>query len=151
MKEKYVTVTGFPFYEGIYPFKIGSLIRCTKEPDNRYDSEAIKCTLPGIGTVGYIANSTKTVANGTMSAGRVYDRVCSKFYIRVLFTTETKVICRVEDEREPNELRLELLSQLEDDWNDEEGDDDLVPAFVSTEDTDDDCDDDDDEDDVAAE
>ena len=41
------------------------------------------CTLPVYGTVGYIANSTNTVAGGTMSAGRIYDRVEKKFYVRV--------------------------------------------------------------------
>lgn len=119
MKEMYVTVTGFGNYHGFSPFKIGKLIRCEKEPDNHHDAEAIRCTVPTMGTVGYVANSVHTVANGTMSAGRVYDKVSKKFYIRVLFTTNGNVICRVED-GEPNELRLELLSQLDDGWDDEE-------------------------------
>ena len=90
MKEKYISITGFKNYSGIYPFKIGYLVRCEKEADNPYDSEAIKCTMPVIGTVGYVANSHNTVAGGTMSAGRVYDKVCKKFYARVLFTTSPK-------------------------------------------------------------
>ena len=35
-------------------------------------------------------------AGGTESASRIYDRVPKRFYIRVLFTTFTKVVCRVE-------------------------------------------------------
>ncbi len=129
MKEMYVTVTGFCNYRGIFPFKIGNLIRCEKEADNLYDSEAIKCTVPILGTVGYVANSVNTMANGTMSAGRLYDKVPKKFYIRVMFTTCTKVICKVED-GEPNELKIELLSKLGDDWDnagdvDEDDDDSL--------------------------
>ena len=78
MKEKYVTITGFRAYQGLFPFKIGFLVRCEKEPDNPYDGEAIRCTMPMIGTVGYLANSTGTVAGGTMSAGRIYDKADRK-------------------------------------------------------------------------
>lgn len=48
-----------------------------------------------------------------------------KFYIRVMFLTHSKVICRIEDGK-PNELRLELLSQLDDKW-DEDDDEDIIP------------------------
>ena len=96
MKEMFATITGFTKYGGLAPFKLGGLVRCEKEPDNAYDGEAIKCTLPLLGAVGYIANSTSTVVGGTMSAGRLYDKVDSKFYIRVLFMTHSSVICRVE-------------------------------------------------------
>ncbi len=125
MKEMFVTITGYSNYHGSYPFKPGMLVRCEKEPDNHYDTEAIRCTLPLYDTVGYIANSTGTVAVGTMSAGRIYDRVNKKFYIRVMFLTHSKVICRIED-GEPNELKLELLSQLDDKW-DEDDDEGLIP------------------------
>lgn len=124
MKEKYISVTGFNYYCGKGPFKIGNLVRCEKEPSNPHDNEAIKCTMPVIGTVGYVANSTGTVAGGTMSAGRIYDKVDKKFYARIMFTTGSKVICRVED-GEPEELKNELLAQLDDGW-DEDDDDDLL-------------------------
>lgn len=126
MQEKFVTVTGFRNYCGSGPFRIGRLVRCEKQPDNVYDNEAIRCTMPGFGTVGYIANSTNTVAGGTMSAGRVYDKVSTKFYIRVLFTSFTKIICRVE-EGEPFELKREILAQCEDDWDDEDVEPDIPP------------------------
>lgn len=123
MGDKYVTVTGFSFYKGTGPFRIGNLIRCEKEPKNYHDAEAIKCTIPMIGTVGYVANSTDTVALGTMSAGRIYDQVSSKFYVRVMFITNSKIICRVEDSAEPSELKTELLSQLDDEWDNDDDDD----------------------------
>ena len=119
MNEKYISITGFRNYSGILPFKIGYLVRCEKETDNPYDSEAIRCTMPIIGTVGYVAHSCNTVAGGTMSAGRVYDKVGKKFYVRVMFTTFTKIICRVE-EGDPAELKKEILTQLEDDWDDDD-------------------------------
>lgn len=122
MKELFITVTGFRNYSGPAPFRIGRLVRCAKEPDNDYDKEAIRCTMPMLGTVGYVANSWSAVAGGTMSAGRVYDRVGKRFYARVLFTTSSKIICRIE-EGDPAALRAELLSQIDDDWDDEDEDD----------------------------
>lgn len=117
-QELYVTVTGFCHYYEKKPFAIGNLIRCRKEPDNCHDAEAIKCTLPMLGTVGYIANSTYTVAGGTMSAGRIYDKVDEKFYIRVMFVTSSKVICKVE-RGDRDQLRRELdRQQKKDEWED---------------------------------
>ena len=96
MKNKYITITGFKHYYGLQPFQIGNLILCKKEPQNPFDNEAICASLPILGTVGYVANSPNTVAGGTMSAGRIYDHVKTHFYARVLFTTLTKVICKIE-------------------------------------------------------
>ena len=74
-----------------------------------------------IGTVGYVANSCNTVAGGTMSSGRIYDKVGKRFYVRVLFTTFTKIICRVED-GDSAELKKEIMTQFDDGWDDDEDD-----------------------------
>lgn len=95
MKTVYITVVGFQNYYGIKPFSIGSVLMCEKEPGNVYDSEAIRAQMPPIGTVGYVANSVNTKANGTFTAGRAYEMVGEKFLARVMFTTSTKVIARV--------------------------------------------------------
>lgn len=114
----YVTITGFQHYYDKRPFAIGNLIRCRKEPDNCHDAEAIKCSLPMLGTVGYLANSTYTVAGGTMSAGRLYDKVDERFYIRVMFTTNSKIICRVEQgSLEMMAKELEKQQKDKDDWD----------------------------------
>lgn len=126
--EKYITITGFKNYCDLTPFRIGFLVRCEKQPDNPYDSEAIRCTMPVYGTVGFVANSSRTVAGGTMSAGRVYDKVPTKFYARVMFTTTTKIICRV-DEGEPFDLKREILAQFQDDWDDEDVEVDTPPRL----------------------
>lgn len=110
MQDKYITITGFKHYYGLKPFAIGNLIKCVKEPDNCFDSEAIRAVMPVIGKVGYVANSPDTAANGTMSAGRIYDHVKSAFYARVMFTTFTKVICLVEYGR-PEELDREMIQK----------------------------------------
>lgn len=120
-KNIFVTITGFKHYYGLEPFKIGNLIRCIKEPSNPYDSDAIRAFLPYIGKVGYIANSPQTKAGGTESASRIYERVPNRFYVRVLFTTCTKVICRVEY-RDMDALDEELERQNDDSWTDWEND-----------------------------
>ena len=97
MDKKYVTVTGTKYYYDTKPFKVGSIIMCKKDYDNEYDDEAIRAYLPFIGTVGYIANSTHTVAKGTSSAGKIYDSVDNVFAVRVLFVVYNTVICEIAD------------------------------------------------------
>ena len=113
----YITVTGFANYYGKKPFNIGNVLVCSKDPSNKYDSEAISVRLPIIGKVGYVSNSPYTMAGGTTSAGRIYDKVEDKFYIRVMFTTQSKIICKVED-GSGDELEKEIQSQLTtgEDW-----------------------------------
>lgn len=114
----YVTVTGFADYYKKRPFTIGNLLVCTKDPSNKRDSETIVVHLPMVGQVGHIANGSSNVAGGTMSAGRVYDKVEDKFYIRVLFTTQSKIICKIEGGNE-EELKDEIRTQLMEsgDWS----------------------------------
>ena len=116
-QKDFVTITGFKHYYGLRPFRIGQLIRCSKEPDNPFDSDAIRASLPAIGKVGYLANSPDTRAGGTESASRIYDRVPKRFYVRVLFTTFTKVICQIE-RGDMGALNREFERQNADDWDD---------------------------------
>ena len=108
MKETFVTITGFKHYYGKSIFTVGSLIKCVKEPDNTYDSEAIRCEYFPLKKVGYIVN---TVANGTSSAGRIYDSVKRKFYVKVMFATYSHIICKIVENTE--EVRKEYLKQGE--------------------------------------
>ena len=94
-EELYVTITGFRHYYGKKPFAIGKQLLCKKDYDNEYDDDAIKVVLRDVGTIGYIANSPYTKAEGTLSAGRIYDKVGEHFYVEVMFMTESKVICKV--------------------------------------------------------
>lgn len=112
MKEKYITITGMKHYYGLRPFSVGKKLKCVKEKNNPYDSEAIKVVMKEIGTVGYVANSSYTVATGTMSAGRIYEKVKKKFVVEVMFITSSGIICRVveglkEVENEKMALRKE--------------------------------------------
>lgn len=104
--DTFVTVVGFKSFFNLKPFLIGNVLCCVKDPGNEYDHDAIKVTLPVLGTVGYLSNSSATAAGGTAVASRIYEQVPDKFYIRVLFTTYTKVICRIEPDSEEAEAEM---------------------------------------------
>lgn len=91
----FITVTGFRGLREKQPFPIGAQLLCCKDPDNTIDTEAIRVFAKGGRSVGYVANSASTKANGTMSAARIYDTVGDRFTVEVCFTTQTKVICRL--------------------------------------------------------
>ena len=88
----FVTITGLNHYYGKKPFEIGRIIRLIKEPDNEYDKEAIAAFLPFIDKIGYVANSTNTVYDGTISAGRLYDKIEDYAYGKVMFVTHSSAI-----------------------------------------------------------
>lgn len=116
MKERYITITGMGHYYGIQPFSIGKKIKCVKDFDNPYDSEAVKVTMKEIGTVGYVANTPYTKATGTMSAGRIYEKVGKKFWVEVMFITSSKIICRVLEDKKKNKsgvIKEEISEAIE--------------------------------------
>ena len=90
-----ITITGGNNYFGKKPFKVGRVLKLTKEPDNDFDCEAIKATLPYIGTVGYVANSIHTVYEGTHSSGRLYDKFEDCTYAEIIVITHSSVIAKV--------------------------------------------------------
>lgn len=101
MSEIYITITGQNHYLGMKPYKVGRRVRLVKDTDNGYDSEAIRVELPYIDTIGYVANSTHTVYDGTQSAGRIYDRIGDVACAEVMFITHSAVIARVLSEKDP--------------------------------------------------
>ncbi len=90
-----ITITGINNYYGKKPFKVGSTVKLEKEPDNRHDSDAIVVTLPYIEKIGYVANSIHTVYEGTLSAGRLYDKFESAAYAEVIVVTHSSVVARL--------------------------------------------------------
>lgn len=93
--EMYITITGMNYYYGMSPFMPGKLVSLHKEPDNPQDEDAISVNMPLLGTVGYVANSPKTTALGTMSAGRIHSDLPDECAAVVMFITQTKIIARV--------------------------------------------------------
>lgn len=66
-----------------------------KEKDNEYDKEAISVNLPGLGKIGYVANSPYTVLGESYSAGRLYDKTSEEASGKVKFILDKGVICEL--------------------------------------------------------
>ena len=66
-----------------------------KEKDNEYDKEAISVNLPGLGKIGYVANSPYTVLGESYSAGRLYDKISEEASDEVKFILDKGVICEL--------------------------------------------------------
>ena len=95
MSKTYITLTGRQYYHGKDFLKPGMRVQLVKEPDNKYDKEAIVVRLEGLGDIGHVANSVHTVVGESISAGRLYDRIGKKAYAKVVYVMPTGVICKV--------------------------------------------------------
>lgn len=89
----YFTITGTSFRYGNEFFKKGMRVQLEKEPDNEYDREAIKVMLKGLGHVGYVANSPRTVLGESWSAGRLYDKIGNTARGKVLYVLDKGILC----------------------------------------------------------
>lgn len=96
----YVTLTGLNHRYGAEPFRVGQKVRLVKEPENEFDREAIRAELPGLGKVGYVANSTRTVLGDCCSAGRLYDKIGDTAIAKVKYVLCDAVVCKVRVEPE---------------------------------------------------
>ena len=93
MKDVYFTLTGTNYYYGSDSLKKGTKVKLIKEPKNEHDKEAIRVELKGLGKIGYVANSTRTVLGESYSAGRIYDCFGKKTKGKVMAVTPRGVIC----------------------------------------------------------
>lgn len=105
MKNIFVTITGQNHYLGMKPYKVGRIVKLVKDKDNEYDEDAIAVKLPYIDEIGYVANSTHTVFQGTYSASRLYDKIGDTAFAEVMFITHSSVIARVLSEDEESEFK----------------------------------------------
>lgn len=93
----YFTITGTCFRHGSDFIKPDMKVTLVKEPDNEFDKEAIKVTMEGLGLIGYVANSPKTVLGESYSAGRLYDKIGDTAKGVVLYVLNGGVLCKVEE------------------------------------------------------
>ena len=96
------TIAGTNYRCGSDFMKKGMKVRLVKEPDNKYDKEAIKVMMDGFGHVGYVANSTRTVIGDSWSAGRIYDKIGKKAEGKIKYVTDSGVLCslKLKDEED---------------------------------------------------
>ncbi|MBR3099630.1 MAG: HIRAN domain-containing protein [Clostridia bacterium] len=93
MKKLYFTVTGTDHRHGQDFVEPKMTVLLEKEPDNEYDTEAIKVSMEGIGQIGYVANSPYTVVGESYSAGRLYDKIGDKAEGTVLYVLPKGLLC----------------------------------------------------------
>ena len=95
MAKVFFTLTGTKYRYGSDFLERGMKLRLEKEPDNEHDREAIRVLLPGLGLIGYVANSIHTVIGESVSAGRLYDKIGDTAFAKVVLVTPSGTICKV--------------------------------------------------------
>lgn len=95
MDEMYFTIAGCNHYFGNEFMEKGMKLKLVKEPDNDYDKEAIEVRVKGLGKVGYVANSPRTVKGESMSAGRLYDKIGDKVKGKMVFVIDCSAVCKI--------------------------------------------------------
>lgn len=93
MAEIYFTIAGTNYHHGHDFVEPKTEVQLVKEPDNEYDKEAIKVEMPGLGLIGYVANSPYTVIGESFSAGRLYDKIGDTAIGTVLYVLPKGVLC----------------------------------------------------------
>ena len=92
----YFTIAGTKHHYGQEFMEKDMKVRLEKEPDNEYDTEAIKVMMDGLGHVGYVANSPYTVLGESYSAGRLYDKIGDTAEGAILYVLDKGVLCFLE-------------------------------------------------------
>ena len=111
MKDIYFTLVQI---DNLEPLKTGGIVLLQKEIDNHYDDEAIavfnSSDYDFIAPEGkkksklkdyinyhkaYVANSVRTVARGTYSGGRLYDKFDNVAKAEIMFILHNKAICKL--------------------------------------------------------
>lgn len=91
----FITITGTNYRYGTEFMEKGMKVKLVKEPDNVYDKEAIRVEMEGLGTVGYVANSTRTVVGESYSAGRLYDKIGKKAKASIWTVSDSWALCKI--------------------------------------------------------
>lgn len=102
MKTIYFTITGTNHYYGLDFFEPKMTVHLVKEPENKFDKEAIRVELEGLGKVGYVANSTYIVIGESFSAGRLYDRIGEAAEGQVLYKLKNGILCVLTKSDDPD-------------------------------------------------
>ena len=93
----YFTISGVCHRYGTEFFEPGQRVTLVKDPDNEYDTEAIKVEMPGLGQVGWVANSVNTRIGESWSAGRLYDKFPDVAIGEVVYVMPQGVVCVLAD------------------------------------------------------
>jgi hypothetical protein len=116
MKKIFFTITGIKHFYGKSLFEPEMTVRLVKEPDNKYDREAIKAEMEGLGRIGYVANSPYTVKGESYSAGRPYDKIGDEAEGIVKYVFSDGIICYVNEsvtsKEEPGQFKQSRKNEM---------------------------------------
>ena len=102
----HITLITLSKLHGSKPLRIGGIVKLVKEPENMIDSESIACEMKDFGKIGYVANDASKVIRGSMSAGRVYDKINNEWFARIKFIKDSIAIAKLFTQEEyDNEIR----------------------------------------------
>lgn len=91
----YITITGTQYHFGLEAFKIGQIVYLERDLENEYDCEAIRVMSESGNKLGHVANSVRTVAKGTHSAGWIGHLLEEKTKAKIMFITGHSVIAEL--------------------------------------------------------
>lgn len=97
-KSIYITINHIEDFCPCCNLRVGDELTLKKDPNNCYDDEAIAVYDKNNVKIGYVANSVHSVARGTHSAGRLYDKIETEIICSVRFITEDEVIAKIRRE-----------------------------------------------------
>ncbi len=86
------TITSIDYYHDTDELTVNQEIILRKEPTNKIDGEAIAVYTQDLKKIGYVANSVKTTAKGSYSAGRLYDKISFEENARILLVIHHNAI-----------------------------------------------------------
>ena len=117
MEDIYFTLTGTQYHYGKEFLEVGMRVMLEKEPDNEYDKEAIQVKVEGLGCIGYVATSPRTVVGESYSAGRLYDKIGDRAFGKVLYVMPTGVLCKLSKKSLVTEELEDIQIQIQEDIN----------------------------------
>ena len=131
MKEDmYITLVSMRHFFGVKPFKKDGILKLIKEKDNNYDDEAIKVEMRHAGQVAYVSNSTNTVIRGTMSAGRIYDKILDEEISIIIITQVLANEIRNHINRKIGSSVLPMIIEIPDKDGSSEGSSDQMADLI---------------------
>lgn len=89
-----ICITGTQHYMGLEPFRQGLVVELFEEAGNDYDPDAVRVEITGE-TVGYVANSPATLAEGVKSASQIKRLFKNKIEAEILRVENGNVIARL--------------------------------------------------------
>ncbi len=92
----FATITGFKNYPNAKRLVEGDKVTLCRESNNEFDKSAIS-VFSEFGKIGYIANSEKTVRNGTLSATKLCELINDMTTAEVVEGGYYEAICKLEN------------------------------------------------------